>query len=361
MSQAVLGSDTQINRPAAAAGAVSRPAKKKIKRRAGDRSQLTRRVVQYAFLALNLWIGVEFYLFVRYYETGGQWPRVDRPAGVEGWLPIASLMNLKAFLLTGEIPAMHPAGMFLLAAFLATALLLRKAFCSWLCPVGTLSEMLWKFGHSVFKKNWRLPRWGDITLRSLKHILLGLFLFAVGSMSAAAIRLFLDGPYGIIADVKMMNFFRYLGLTGAIVLGVIIMASIFVQNFWCRFLCPCGALLGLLSRFSPVRIRRHASPCIDCGKCATACPSLIPVDQLLTVRTPECTGCYDCVAACPVDDALEMQVAGRRLPAWGMALAVGVIFLGFVGYAQWTGHWDTRLPDSVYFDLIPRAHEFSHP
>lgn len=338
------------------------PRKKLVERRGRDYSQLIRRTVQFLFLALNVWIAVEFYLFVRYFENGGQSLWVQRPPGVEGWLPIASLMNLKAFLVTGEVPRLHPAGMFLLVAFLLMSLLLRKSFCSWLCPVGTVSELLWKLGRRAFRKNYRLPRWGDIALRSLKYILLGLFLYGVGSMSVTAIRAFLDGPYGVIADVKMLNFFRYLGVTGAVVVGIIVVASIFIQNFWCRFLCPYGALVGLLSGLSPVRIRRQAGPCIDCAKCAEACPSLLPVDKLITVRSPECTGCYECVAMCPAANALDMTTAGpRRFPAWAMAAGIAVIFFGIAGYAQWSGHWHTNLPESVYFDLIPRAHEFSHP
>jgi polyferredoxin len=331
-------------------------------RRAPDSAQRIRRAVQLLFLALNVWIGVEFYLFVRYYETGGAGLRVGRPPGVEGWLPIASLMNLKALLLTGELPSHHAAGLFLLVAFLLISLLLRKSFCSWLCPIGTVSEALWRAGRSTFRKNWRLPRWADIPLRGLKYLLLGLFLYAVGGMSAAAIRAFLDGPYGVIADVKMLNFFRYLSVTAAVVLGALAILSIFIQNFWCRYLCPYGALLGLLGRFSPVRIRRYPDPCIDCAKCAQACPAWLPVDRLMTVRSPECTGCYECVTACPAAGALEMTVAGRRrLPAWAMAAAIALVFLGMVGYARLAGAWFTELPDAVYFHLIPRAHEFTHP
>ena len=76
-----------------------------------------RRGVQAAFLALNAWIGVQFYLWVRYFESGGTAVYVPRPPGVEGWLPIASLMNLNYFLLTYSVPDVHPAGMFLLIAF----------------------------------------------------------------------------------------------------------------------------------------------------------------------------------------------------------------------------------------------------
>ena len=78
------------------------PVRKKLVRRAQpDRSQALRRAMQLIFLALNVWIGVEFYLFVRYYETGGRSLWAGRPPGVEGWLPIASMMNLKVLLLSG--------------------------------------------------------------------------------------------------------------------------------------------------------------------------------------------------------------------------------------------------------------------
>jgi len=317
---------------------------------------------QAVFLLLNLWIGVEFYLFVRHYETGGRTVFVERPPGVEGWLPIASLMNLKAWCSTGQLPEIHPAGVVLLAVFLAISWLWRKAFCSWLCPIGTISEWLWKAGRRFFKRNLRLPHALDIALRSLKYVLLGLFLYVILPMSAADIRAFLDGPYGIIADVKMLNFFRYLSLTAAVTLAVLTALSLVVKNFWCRYLCPYGALLGLLSRFSPIRIRRDPETCIDCAKCARSCPSLLPVDRLITVRSPECTGCLECVAVCPAQGALWLSLPrGRRLPAWTMAAGIALLFVGAVAMAQWRGHWKTNLPSEVYRELIPRAHEFTHP
>jgi hypothetical protein len=101
--------------------------------------------------------------------------------------------------------------MFLLLAFLAISWLLRKSFCAWLCPVGTISEWLWRLGRRTFHRNWRLPRWLDIPLRSLKYILLGLFLYAVGSMSVPAIQAFLEGPYGLVSDVKMLDFLPFPG------------------------------------------------------------------------------------------------------------------------------------------------------
>ena len=275
------------------------PRNKLVKRAAPDRSQLLRHSFQLAFFALNLWIGVQFYLWVRYYETAGRTARVSRPPGVEGWLPIASMMNLKVLLATGRLPRLHPAGLFLLIAFLAVSWLFRKSFCGWLCPVGTVSEYLWRMGRRTFGRNFRLPRRLDIALRSLKYVLLGLFVYAVASMSVPAIRAFLEGPYGIVDDVKMLNFFRFLGVAGAMVIACLALASVLVENFWCRFLCPYGALMGLVSMASPLRIRRNPDLCIDCAKCSKGCPSALPVDRLVTIKSAECTGCLQCVAECP--------------------------------------------------------------
>ena len=295
---------------------------KKIQKRAlPEHSQNLRHAFQLVFLALNAWIGVQFYLFVRYYETGGRFIHVSRPPGVEGWLPIASLMNLKALLLTGRHPSIHPAGTFLLIAFVACSLIFRKSFCSWLCPVGTVSEYLWRIGREIFGRNYRLQRVLDICLRGTKYILMGLFLFAVGSMSAPAIRQFLVSRYGVVDDVKMLNFFRELGLVGAIVVAVLMLGSLVVQNFWCRYLCPYGALMGLVSLGSPVRIRRDKHQCIDCAKCAKACPSALPVDRLITVQSAECVSCMLCVASCPAEGALSpfgaAKQAGARLGCRG--------------------------------------------
>jgi polyferredoxin len=332
------------------------------KRAAKDRSQTLRRAFQLGFLALNVWIGVEFRLFVRYYETGGRSPWADRPPGVEGWLPIASLMNLKVLLLSGGVPALHPAGMFLLIAFLAASWIFRKSFCGWLCPVGTISEYLWRLGRRASGRSFRLPRPADIAVRSLKYILLGLFLWAVGSMPVKEIRAFLSGPYGMVDDVKMLNFFRFLGLTGCIVTAALAAASVFIRNFWCRYLCPYGALMGLVSLASPLRIRRDPGRCIDCAKCAKACPAALPVDRLVSIRSAECTSCLECVAACPASDALFFSAPrARRVPAWVVAAGIAGLFLGICSYARLTGHWHTDLPSSAYFELVPRANEFTHP
>lgn len=346
-----------------------KPKKKLIRRTDRDYSQTVRRNFQGAFLLLNVWLGGIFYFWVRQFEPGGAATSVQRPAGVEGWLPIAGLMNLKYFWLSHHVPALHPAGMFLLITFLAISFLFRKAFCSWLCPVGTISEYLWLAGKKLFGRNFRLPRWLDIPLRGLKYLLLGFFAWAVGSMAVDELASFMNSPYGVIADVKMLNFFRHLGETGVIVLGALVVASLFIQNFWCRYLCPYGALLGITALFSPLRIRRNPESCIDCAKCAKACPSALPVDRLVTIQSAECTGCLECAAVCPAKDTLSLtlpQIPGLapqapKVPAWAMAAGIAVLFFGIVGFAKTSCYWDSHVPHAIYQQLVPHADEARHP
>jgi polyferredoxin len=304
-------------------------------------------------------------MWVRYFESGGTTLRVARPDGVEAWLPIASLMNLKLFVLTRSVPEMHVAGMFMLMAFLTISVLFRKAFCSWICPVGTISEWLWQTGRILFKRSITPPRWLDLGLRSLKYVLLSLFIYVVVVMPVPEIRAFLGGDYGLVADVKMLNFFRHMGQATAITLLVLASLSLVLKNTWCRYLCPYGALMGLVALVSPTRIVRNADACIDCAKCAKACPAGLPVDVLASVKSAECTACMSCVAVCPAVGALDLTFAAPRrslvLQPWMVAAAVFAIFVGIVGYARVTGHWHTSLPDQTYFDLVPRASEFSHP
>ena len=350
------------------------PSKKPLIRRfAHDTSQRTRHVVQGLFLLLNGWLGIQFYLWMRYYERGGVCLSVPRPAGVEGWLPIAGLMNTKYLLVTGRVPQIHPAAMYLFIGFLLMSILLKKAFCSWLCPVGSFSEFLWRVGRRFFGRNLRLPRWFDIPLRGLKYILLGLFVAVIGVMSADALDGFMATPYGLLVDVKMLNFFRDMGITAVVVIALLVLLSMLVQNFWCRYLCPYGALMGLASLLSPVKIRRDPEACIDCSKCSKACPSGLAVDQLVQIRTVECTACMACISVCPAQDALQLALPPRKAPTaaerWrrrsispvAVCAVLAYLFFGVVLFARATNHWQTNIPQQVYMHLVPRANQLTHP
>jgi len=322
-----------------------------------------RQFVQWGFLGWCLFLGIQFGLFVRHFETFGQTPEYLRPPGVEGFLPIGALVSLKHWLLNGQFDRLHPAALVLFVTFLAMAFLAKKSFCSWLCPVGTLSEGLWKLGRRLLGRNYRIWRPLDLLLQGLKYTLLLFFAKTILlDMPAAALQGFLSSPYWAIADVRMLHFFTDPSPTSLLVISLLVLASVFLRNFWCRYLCPYGALLGLISFLSPLKIRRDEMYCTSCQACTKACPSDIPVHSRATVRSPECTGCLTCTSSCPEAGALAMRlpVWRRPLPAWTFAVIVLLIFTAGVGTGMISGHWTTTLQESDFQRLIPLAAQLGH-
>ena len=319
-------------------------------------SQFLRSTIQAAFVLLCIWIGIEFYLFVKWGTTSGQSFFSPRSPGVEGFLPISALISLKYWIQTGIINDIHPSGLFILIAILATGLLLKKAFCSWLCPIGTLSEALWMFGKKMFGKNLTAPKWLDYPLRSLKYILLLFFVWSIWQMDVPSLKAFIYSPYNKVADIKMFMFFASISTFALWTVIILMILSVFIKNFWCRFLCPYGALLGALSWLSPLKIYRNKSTCVDCELCTKVCPSNIKVHKAGRVLSDECTGCLECVQICPVKNTLDIRTSVRDtlVPNWLFGILVAGVFVAITGLAMLTGHWQNNISKEEYLKRFPQ-------
>jgi len=325
-----------------------------------------RHIVQLTVFIITLAIGLQFYLYV--VQAAGEGPyTIPRPAGVEGFLPIGALMGWKQFLQTGQWDVIHPAAMVIFGFALAISLLLHKAFCGWFCPVGTLSEWMWKIGRRLFGKNIELPAWLDYPLMGVKYLLLGFFLWIILTMSTGSISAFINSPYYKISDVKMLRFFTHMTLTTGIVLVILAVGSLFIKNFWCRYLCPYGALTGLFSLFSPTKIRRNSETCTDCGQCSKVCPHRIDVQTKGTIINPECSGCMDCVDTCPAKGTLSFNFRLLKFRKTCSTKTVGgiiaIICIGLIYTATLTGHWQSQLPKSEFRNILTQIDSplISHP
>ena len=330
------------------------------------KDQHIRLLVQSGFLVLISWIGFQFYGFVRYYQTGGQTSYFHRPPGVEGFLPISSLMGIKYFLLTGNFNRVHPAGIVLIAIFILLAVLMKKGFCGWICPVGFLSEYLGKLGIKVFGKNFIVAKWLDYPLRSLKYLVLLFFLAMIVTMSSFELQTFLNGNYNKIADVEMLMFFWHISLLSLIVISALIILSVFIRNFWCRYLCPYGAFLGFLSMFSPLKVTRNEDSCTSCQSCTAVCPAHIQIHEKLRIKSDECMACGECLAACPEEDTLKFSLTRKMkktVPVKWYATILVAFFVIVTGLAMATGYWKSDVKPKVYKELIynSRNHILSHP
>ncbi|MBT1071209.1 4Fe-4S binding protein [Pelotalea chapellei] len=321
-----------------------------------------RRTVQCCFLIWVIGIGIRFGMFVHAVENGTV-PLVSRPPGVEGFLPIGALTSLKYWLSTGIIHPVHPAALIIFLAILLMSLLAKKSFCSWLCPVGTLSEITHNGGRRLFGRNFRIWRWLDYALRGLKYLLLALFIkLILLDMPTEALAGFMNAPYWAVSDIKMLHFFTSMSMTAMLILALLTGLSLVYKNFWCRYLCPYGALLGLASLFSPFKIRRNETGCTDCRSCSSACPSALPVHSRHTVHSVECTGCLTCVARCPKEGVLQMQLPlwKQSLPVWLFPVVALLIFAAVIGVGMAGHHWHSSLTLADYQHLIPMLPNLSH-
>jgi polyferredoxin len=314
-------------------------------------SQFFRTTVQTSFALLCLWIGIEFYLFMQWGQTSGTQVYVERPPGVEGFLPISAFMGLLHWIMYGSLNTIHPAGTIILAAIIIVSLFIKKAFCSWMCPVGTLSESLWMLGQKLFKRNFTLWKWLDYPLRSLKYVILFFFVYSIGSMGADSLSIFINSPYNKVADIKMYLFFAEITPFALGTMIGLMLISVFIKNFWCRYLCPYGALLGITGLLSPFRITRTKSTCIDCELCTNVCPANIKVHDAVQIWSDECTSCLRCIEECPVKDTLVLRskkTSPVSVPAWVMGCLVVGLFCAVTGLGMLTGHWRNSISKEEY-------------
>ena len=318
-----------------------------------------RYAVQTGFFLLTLVIGYQFYQFVQHFAVPSH-PFVQRPPSVDAFLPIGGLMAFKYFILTGIVEPVHPSGFIMFAAILGVSLVVKKGFCGWICPIGSLSQFIWMAGEKIFGRNFRIGPFTDVSLRSLKYLLLGLFLFLIGiAMPPNMMALFFIADYYKVVDVRMMKFFTEMTTITMWVLIALAALSLLYKNFWCRYLCPYGALLGLLSRLSPFKVRRNEEKCSHCHACTKHCPALIDVEGKTVVKSEECFGCMTCVSRCRAEGALDLTVkTGKKtrvVKPWLFPVILIVLFYLVIGIGMAADKWHSKIPYEEYQQLIPEV------
>ncbi|PTA48904.1 4Fe-4S ferredoxin [Shewanella morhuae] len=318
-------------------------------------------------LALSLLLVAVQYTINTVLLKQGITPWLMRPDVVDAFLPIAGGIELKAIISLNLWDQTHPAAAVMLAAVLITGLLCKRAFCGWACPLGLAGEYLYAFRKRFIKAELTPPAWLDWPLRMLKYLLLLALCYIVIGMPAQSIPNYLDGNYHKIADLKMALFFLTPSLITLLVFSLILALAAWRRQGFCRYLCPYGAMLGILSFASPLKIRRDTQHCLietkgmKCDKCTRACPANIIVHTKTTVRTDECQACMRCVAACPKSAALGFGLkSGHRLGHKGLlALVLITLFILPLG-AYLSGFWHSQTPDNIRMELIQVIDRVGH-
>jgi polyferredoxin len=238
--------------------------------------------------------------------------------------PLTGLANLLSgkFMLTGSLISL---------IVLAATLIWGRAWCGWVCPLGTILDVFslrsLRLKHAAPSEAWRGIKYvlllvilfaailGNLTLLFLDPLTL-LFrslstsiwpaidqivtavetlLYRIGVLDPAIAAF--DGlvrPKILPGDAA---FYRYAFLYGLIFFGVIGL-NVFASRFWCRYLCPLGGMLGLISKVAIFR-REVNQSCSTCGVCASSCPTgTIDAHRGYSSDPAECTLCMECVSTC---------------------------------------------------------------
>ena len=219
-----------------------------------------------------------------------------------------------------------------IASFLITGIILGRALCGWACPFGFIQELLEYFKRKHTEVSPRTHQ----QMISVKYIILGVTLFisitlaaslaaGIGESYKRAIGLFAPAPFNALSPAdtlfaiipKMVFDASYSGLDVfaneifsanpilwirlAIMIMVLLLA-VYVPRGWCKYLCPHGALLALLNKFSFLGLKRDPVKCtkVGCRTCVEACPMKVRILELPWEKftDPECIYCLKCVDAC---------------------------------------------------------------
>lgn len=257
---------------------------------------------------------------------------------VEAYCPFGGIETMYQFVTTGGfIRRIEPSALILLVAVVILTLVASRGFCGWICPFGSLQEWIGIVGRKLLGKRFNpTGRW-DRLLRPLKYAVL---VAIVGLTWWTGSLVFRDyDPFlaffhlgGHLEELKWAY----------VILGIVLIGSLFVERFFCKYACPLGAVIGILGKAGITHIERDTNDCKECNLCQKQCPSHVEFLPHRVIRSAECNHCLDCVVDCPKPNVLSVRGMKLRLSHASYAGVLLAGFFGLIGISQISGKWQTK-------------------
>jgi polyferredoxin len=227
---------------------------------------------------------------------------------------------------------------------------MRRSFCGQICALGALQEFFGKIGQKLFKKRLVMPQKLDRVLRYLKYVVLAVTVAMAWITGELWITPY--DPFNALGHLADFNELVTSYLIGFIVLIISLLGSMVYDRFFCKYLCPAGALYAAIGKTSPYMVRVDEDTCIKCGKCNRSCPMNVEVMNAKNgrVTSAECINCNECVHACPVQGAIHTGYSKKAKihPLVATILAIALFFVP-MGIAALSG--DMQLLPNKYEGL----------